>query len=141
MSDRFLSEELKQLQTMTRLFSTIFLGVSAFLLNVVIGRLIGTQREQIAVLKAFGYTSWEVGLHYAQLVLLMVSVGVLPGVALGAWMGRGMAGMYMTFYRFPYLEWSISPAIWTLSVAFALAAAALGTLGGLRRVFNLAPAE
>ncbi len=141
MSDRFLSEELKQLQTMTRLFSTIFLGVSAFLLNVVIGRLIGTQREQIAVLKAFGYTSWEVGLHYAQLVLLMVSVGVLPGVALGAWMGHGMARMYMTFYRFPYLEWSVSPAIWALAAAFVLAAAALGTVGGLRRVFNLAPAE
>jgi putative ABC transport system permease protein len=141
MSHRFLSEELTQLQTMTRLFSTIFLGVSAFLLNVVIGRLIGTQREQIAVLKAFGYTRWEVGLHYTQLVLMMVGVGVLPGVALGAWMGHGMAHLYMTFYRFPFLEWSVSPTIWALSIGFALLAAAMGTVGGLRRVFMLAPAE
>lgn len=141
MSHRFLDEELKQLNTMTRLFSGIFLGVSAFLLSVVISRLIGTQREQIAVLKAFGYSRWEVGRHYAQLVLLMVGVGVLPGVALGAWMGRGMADLYMRFYRFPFLEWSVEPVVWALAVGFAVAAAALGTAQGLLRAFRLSPAE
>lgn len=141
LSHRFLSEELNQLQTMTRLFGGIFLAVSAFLLNVVIGRLIGTQREQVALLKAFGYRSAEVALHYGQLVLLMVSVGILPGVAVGAWMGRGMAGLYATFYRFPYLEWSVQPAAWATAVGFALLAAALGTASGLVRVFALAPAE
>ena len=37
----------------------IFLGVAAFLLNVVISRLVATQREQIAALKALGYTNHE----------------------------------------------------------------------------------
>lgn len=141
MSHRFLDEELAQLETMTRLFSGIFLGVSAFLLSVVVSRLIGTQREQIAVLKAFGYSRWEVGRHYAQLVLLMVGVGVLPGVALGAWMGRGMADLYMRFYRFPFLEWSVEPVVWAMAVGFAVAAAALGTVQGLLRAFRLSPAE
>lgn len=141
LSHRFLSEELNQLETMTRLFSTIFLAVTAFLLNVVIGRLIGTQREQIAVLKAFGYRGREVALHYAGLVLLMVGVGVLPGVLLGAWMGRGMAEIYMTFYRFPFLDWTVQPRVWGLAVAFAATAAILGTVTGLRRAFKLAPAE
>lgn len=140
-SHRFLDEELKQLQVMTRLFTTIYLGVSAFLLNVVVGRLVSTQREQIAVLKAFGYTRWEVGVHYAQLVLLMVGVGVLPGLSLGAWMGRSVADIYMAFYRFPFLAWSIPPSVVALAFAFALAAATLGTLAGLRRAFALQPAE
>lgn len=140
MSHRFLSAELDQLQVMTTLFTTIFLGVAAFLLNVVVGRLVSTQREQIAVLKAFGYSRWEVGLHYAQLVLLMVNVGVLPGLALGAWFGRGMARLYMTFYSFPFLEWSLQPSVIALAFGFALAAAALGTAGGLRRAFAMAPA-
>ncbi|MBB5014260.1 FtsX-like permease family protein [Rehaibacterium terrae] len=141
MSHRFLSEELNQLQMMTRFFTVIFLGVSAFLLNVVVGRLVATQREQIAVLKAFGYSRWEVGLHYGQLVLLMVLVGVLPGVALGAWLGRGMADLYMTFFRFPFLAWSLSPSVLALAFGFAIAAAAFGTLGALRRAFALPPAE
>jgi putative ABC transport system permease protein len=141
MSHRFLDEELKQLATMTRLFTFIFLSVAAFLLNVVIGRLVGAQREQIAVLKAFGYSRWEVSRHFAQLVLLMVSVGVLPGLAVGAWMGLGLAGVYMAFYRFPYLEWTLSPMMVSLAVGFAVLAGALGTVGALRRVFRMSPAE
>lgn len=141
MSHRFLDEELKQLATMTRLFTFIFLSVAAFLLNVVIGRLVGAQREQIAVLKAFGYSRWEVSRHFAQLVLLMVSVGVLPGLAVGAWMGHGLAGVYMAFYRFPYLEWTLSPMMVSLAVGFAVLAGALGTVGALRRVFRMSPAE
>lgn len=140
LSHRFLDEELGQLQVMTTLFTTIFLGVSAFLLNVVIGRLIGTQREQIAVLKAFGYGRVELGLHYGQLALLMVGAGVLPGLALGAWLGRGLADIYVGFFRFPYLEWSLQPSMIALACGFALVAAAIGTTGSLQRVFRLAPA-
>ena len=140
MSHRFLDEELVGLRVLTQAFTAIFLAVSAFLLNVVVSRLINTQREQIAVLKAFGYTRWEVGIHYAQLVLLIVSVGVPPGLALGAWMGSGLSRLYMTYYRFPFLEWKLAPAVVTLALGFALMAALLGTLGGLLRVFALPPA-
>jgi len=141
MSHRFLDTELKQLRVMTVLFTAVYLTVVAFLLNVVVGRLISTQREQIAVLKAFGYSRWEVGLHYGQLVLLMVSSGVLPGLALGAWLGRGMARMYMDFYRFPFLDWSLRPEVVLLAFGFALAAAVLGTVGALRRAFAMPPAQ
>lgn len=140
-SHRFLSEELDQLRVMTRLFTVIFLGVSAFLLNVVVGRLIATQREQVAVLKAFGYTRWEVAWHYAQLVLLMVGVGIVPGLALGAWMGHGLAQVYMDFYRFPYLLWTLHLDVMAMAVLFSLGAAALGAAGALLRAMRLAPAE
>jgi len=43
---------------------TIFLSVAAFLLNVVPARLVGTHREQIAALKAFGDTKTPIGPHY-----------------------------------------------------------------------------
>ena len=36
-------------------------------------RLISTQREQIAALKAFGYTQREIGWHYLKLALLIVA--------------------------------------------------------------------
>jgi putative ABC transport system permease protein len=141
MSHRFLDEELGQLQVMTRLFSIIFLAVSAFLLNVVVGRLIATQREQIAVLKAFGYTRFEVARHYALLVLLMVSVGILPGLVIGAWLGRGLANLYMVFYSFPFLQWSLDPGVIAMGVLFALGAALIGTAAALNRVMRLKPAE
>lgn len=140
-SHRYLDEELRQLQVMTRLFSSIFLAVAAFLLNVVVGRLVDTQRAQVAVLEAFGYSRREVALHYFQLVLLLVATGLLPGIAFGAWMGREIAGVYMRFFRFPFLHWSLPPSVLALAVGFALAVAVLGTLGGLRRAWRLTPAQ
>ena len=74
-SNRFLTEELKQLRTMATIFPAIFLGVAAFLLNVVLSRLIALQREQIAILKAFGYSYLAIGAHYVKLVLLMALLG------------------------------------------------------------------
>lgn len=141
MSHRFLSDELRQLETMARLFSLIFLAVTAFLVNVVVGRLIASQREQIALLKAFGYTRIEIARHYFQLALALVGLGVLPGLALGAWSGRAMAGIYQTFFRFPFLDWQLSPALILLALAFALLAAVLGSAAALARAYRLAPAE
>ncbi|MFT7223555.1 MAG: putative ABC transport system permease protein, partial [Cellvibrionaceae bacterium] len=87
-SHRFLNEEFKQLKQMSTIFSSIFLGVAAFLLNVVIKRLIDTQREQIAVLKAFGYRNREVAFHYIAYVLCIVSIGLCLGAGAGIWLGK-----------------------------------------------------
>lgn len=141
MSWQLLDEELAQLGTMSRMFTAIFLGVAAFLLNVVMGRLIGSQREQIALLKAFGYGRRQVAAHYGQLALLVAGVGVLPGLALGAWAGRAIADLYRDYYSFPFLEWSLHPSLVLAAVAFAAGAAAIGTFSGLRRAFALPPAE
>ncbi len=53
LSNRFLSDEIKQLRTSATWVPTIFLTIAAFLLHIVLSRTIGTQRDRIAVLKAF----------------------------------------------------------------------------------------
>ncbi len=62
----YLRNELKGLQSMGAFIPMIFLGVAAFLLNVVLSRIVSVQREQIAVIKALGYGNATIGLHYAQ---------------------------------------------------------------------------
>ncbi len=140
-SNRFLSEELKQLQTTATVFPAIFLGVAAFLLNVVVTRLIATQREQIAILKAFGYTHASVGWHYIKLVMAITLLGVAGGVALGVWFGHGLSGVYMDLYRFPYLEYVLQAKIVLIALAVTGGAALGGTLLTVGRAMRLAPAE
>lgn len=140
-SHQFLSEEFKQLEQMGRTFSVIFLGVSAFLLNMVMNRLVGTQREQIATLKAFGYSSAAVGLHYAKLVIAIVLLGIAAGVAAGVWLGQGLSQLYMEYYRFPYLHYQLRPAIVLGATLVTSAAALLGTLFAVRRAVRLPPAQ
>ena len=80
MSHATLSSEIAQQQVMGTVLPGIFLAVSAFLLNVAMGRQIATQREQVAALKALGYDNTSIGLHYLKLVLLGVALGVKIGV-------------------------------------------------------------
>jgi putative ABC transport system permease protein len=141
LSHRYLEIELAQLRTMATVFPTIFLGVAAFLLNVVLTRLIGTQRDQIAILKAFGYGNREVGWHYTQLVLLIIALGLFLGIAVGVWLGQWLAELYRTFFRFPYLEYQVTPRVIVIGVAVTVAAGLGGTLSAVRRAVRLPPAE
>jgi putative ABC transport system permease protein len=49
---------------------------------------VATQRDEIAVLKAFGYTNLEVGRHFLRFALAAVIAGSLVGTAVGVWFGR-----------------------------------------------------
>ncbi len=141
LSNRFLSEELKQLQTTATVFPSIFLGVAAFLLNVVLTRLIATQREQIAILKAFGYANLAIGWHYLKLVMAIALIGVLAGVGFGVWSGQALANVYMDFYRFPYLDYVLEPGVIAIALGVAGLVALSGTLMAVTRAARLPPAE
>jgi putative ABC transport system permease protein len=141
LSNRFLSEELKQQKTIATVFPVIFFGVAAFLLNVVISRLISLEREQIAGLKAFGYSDFAVGLHYTKLVLMIVSVGVLGGIGAGVWMGKGMSHIYMEFYSLPFMIYTLKPQVIISAAVISIAVAILGTLYAVRSAARLPPAQ
>jgi putative ABC transport system permease protein len=140
-SHRYLSEEFRQLQQMATLFPIIFVGVAAFLLNVVISRLIATQREQVAILKAFGYTNTGIVIHYLKLVMWIVVFGVAGGIAAGAWLGRGLSNMYMDYYRFPFLLYELRPGVALTAGLVSAAAAVLGTVYSVIRAALQPPAE
>jgi putative ABC transport system permease protein len=140
-SHRRVSDELTQFRAMASIPPFIFLSVTAFLLHVVISRLVQTQREQIAVLKAFGYTRGEIGAHYLKLVLGMVVVGVALGVAAGAWLGENLARLYARYFRFPDLAFQLDPGVVILAIIIAAGASLLGVMTALQRAMRLPPAE
>ncbi len=140
-SHKFLNEEFRQLRQTAGLFSAIFLAVTAFLLNVVIGRLINTQREQIAILKAFGYGNVPIAWHYVQMVLVIVALGVMAGTGLGAWLGGGLSEIYMDYYRFPFLRYQVNGGTVLVAILVTGVAAVAGTLGAVREAARLPPAE
>lgn len=141
MSHRTLSSEISQQRVMGTVLPSIFLAVAAFLLNVVLGRQIATQREQIAALKALGYDNRAIGLHYLKLVLLIVALGVILGLALGAVMGKLFVGLYSDSFRFPDMRFRLRPDLVLIAVGVALSAAVMATVNAIRATVLLAPAE
>jgi putative ABC transport system permease protein len=140
-SHRYLSEEFRQLRTMARLFPAVFLSVSAFVLYVVLGRLVASQREQIGTLKAFGYRPAEILRHYFGFALLIGSIGALLGVALGLALGQQIADLYRDFYRLPYLDFRVPAAVIVLAFAVSIGAALVGAVVPVLRATRLPPAE
>lgn len=138
---RALADEFNQLATNATIFPVFFLVVAAFLLDVVLSRLVATQREEIAALKAFGYTDREVGAHYLAFALGAVAVGAATGVPAGVWMGRRFTMMYADYFRFPalrsYIEWTGAALGVGITGGFAL----LGAFGAVRRATRMPPAE
>ncbi len=140
-SNRFLEDEIAQQRGMATTVPAIFLAVAAFLLNMVLGRLVTAQREQIATLKALGYADRALAAHYLAMVGAIVLAGAGAGVVLGSWLGAAMTAQYTQFFRFPVLGFAVSPLTPVVATAVALLAGAVGAVSALRRVLRLAPAE
>jgi putative ABC transport system permease protein len=140
LSHRFLSEEFKQLRTTATILPIIFLGVAAFLLNVVLSRLIRIQRQEIAIMKAFGYSNFDVGIHYLKQVMVIVILGFILGLLLGIWTGRGLGNLYMEFFRFPYLLYKIPVYVIVTAFLVTAGAAVSGTLHAVSVATLLPPA-
>ena len=141
MSHLILNSEIKEQRVLGTVLPSIFLAVAGFLLNVVLSRQIATQREQIAALKALGYDNRAIGLHYLQLVMVIVVLGLLMGLALGTLLGHWFVGIYAEVFRFPELYYRVRPALVLAAVGVALLAAVLATWHAIQATVRLAPAE
>jgi putative ABC transport system permease protein len=137
----FLDNELSQLQGVGLILPIVFLIVAAFLLNVVLTRIVSVQREQIAALKALGYRNTEIAWHYTKLSLAIGAAGAIIGTVGGSVLGSGMTSIYNDLFRFPTLRYRLPPAVVTGGVAVSFAAAILGALNAVRRAAALPPAE
>ena len=140
-SNRFLSDELGEIEVSATYIPAIFLSVSAFLLYTLLSRLVSIERSQIALLKSFGYSSARVGVHFLEFALLVVGIGLLLGTAMGVMFGSGLIGLYRLYFHFPSLPYQVPVAVLLWATVIALGAAASGSLTAVWRAIRLPPAE
>lgn len=140
-SYRYVQEELSQLQGFASKLPALFLAVAAFLVNLVLGRLVGAQREQIAALKALGYDDAEIGWHYGKLGGIIVLGGALLGLLLSWAIGESMIEQYRAFYRFPELTFRLDAASALGGLGAGAGTAGIGAAAAVWRVMQLPPAE
>ena len=140
-SHAMLDNEIREQTTLGTLLPSIFLAVAAFLIHVVVARLIATQREQVAALKALGYSNRSIALHYLKLVAPIVLLGYLLGLLLGQWMGRLITGLYAEVFHFPTFAHRVAPGLMLISLAVLLVTLLLGTLTAIAATVRLSPAE
>ncbi len=141
MSHMILNSEIKEQRVLGTVLPGIFLAVAGFLLNVVVSRQLATQREQIAALKALGYSNRAIGVHYLQFVMFIVSLGLLIGVALGIVIGHWFVGIYAEAFRFPVLDYRLRWDLVLTASAVTISAGLLAAFNAIRATVRLTPAE
>lgn len=139
-SHAFLQNELTQLAAMERVLPPIFLIISAFLVNMVLGRLIALERRQIGLLKAIGYSRLQIGAHYLKLGAGIGVLGVALGWVFGAWVGQLMTALYAEFFRFPFLLYEPGYSAFLISGLAGMATTLLGALRAVWASVRLPPA-
>lgn len=141
LSHAFLDGELQQLGVMARYLPPVFLIVAAFLVNMVLGRLIALERAQIGLLKALGYGRGEIARHYLKLALLIGVTGIALGWGFGWWIAEAMIGLYGDFYRFPFVLRDFGGQALVISAALGMATVMLGGMRAVWSSLGLPPAE
>jgi putative ABC transport system permease protein len=139
-SHAFLDSELQSLRAMATIVPPIFLFVSAFLVNMILSRLITLEREQVGLLKAVGYSNFSIGWHYAKLVIVIAFVGLIIGSGAGWWLGRGLTRLYAQFYSFPFLIFRQSVDLYFLAGGVSVASALAGAAKAIWQTASLPPA-
>ena len=140
-SNYIVVEEMGQLRAWATVVPLIFLSVSAFLVNVVLSRLVSLQQPEIATLKAVGYSDGDIGLHFLKLVSVFVLLGALLGLGLGAVLGRGLTELYIDVFHFPLFSYRVSATVMLVGTAVSLVSAGAGAAAAVRQVVRLTPAE
>ena len=135
------SDEIRVLQTIAIGFPVMFLSVAAFMTNAVLSRLLTLQREQIAILKAFGFTNRQIVWHYLKFAFVMVAGGTVLGAAGGVVLGHRLVAMYHLFFRFPELHFRFDRSAVALAVVVGVGSALAGVFSAVRRAAKLPPAE
>jgi len=136
-----LNDELRVLHSLSFIYPLVFLSVAAFMVNAVLARIVRLQREQIAQMKALGYSSRQVGVHYLKFVLVIGILGTLIGGIAGRMLGGGLVNLYTEFFRFPSLEFQMDYSALGLALVISLGASVLGVLTVVWQAVKLPPAE
>ena len=139
-SNAFLNAEINQLEVLSYVLPPVFLGISVFLVNMVIGRIVQLERSEIGLMKAIGYSDLEICIHYLMLASLIALVGIIIGLLAGSWLARAMAQLYAPYFDIPFLVYSIQTSVYAGSILVALAATSLGALRSAIRAARLSPA-
>lgn len=140
-SNAALQSDVTGFQQLSFLFPLLFLVVAGMAAFVLLNRLVRIERPQIGMMVANGMGARTVRRHYTSHAAVAVLLGAVPGVILGALLGRWISGVYTDFVDVPITVIRFSPATVAWSIGFCVVVVLVA--GGLpaRAAARIVPAE
>ncbi|WP_240839794.1 FtsX-like permease family protein [Acidaminobacter sp. JC074] len=141
LSNRMVHEEMRGLEQSSSTVPVIFLGVAAFIMGVMISRMVKGDRLAIGILKSMGYSNSDVILHYTKLSVVVGLLGGSLGVILGYLLSMQFTQIYIDFFSIPTLRFVFRPELILLSAILVSIFSVAAGLWGSRKSMKISPAE
>lgn len=141
LSNAVLQGELDGLKSASLYLPLIFLFIAAAIQFVMVGRMIKSQRLQIGVMKALGYNSRQLMLHYSAYSLVIALSGALLGTMMGLLLATVISRAYAQFFNLPAAISGVNFKAILYGLALSLSVGAAAGLTASRGVAAISPAE
>jgi putative ABC transport system permease protein len=140
-SNTLLEMDLRSFHDFALFFPILFFSIAAFSIYMILSRLVRTQRPIIGLMRAVGYSSRRVLLHYMSFALVVGLVGVVFGSLLG-WAATGVVSkLYSIQMKIPFVKYGIYPQVFLYGFLMAMAFCAISGIVPARRSAKVQPTE
>ncbi len=136
-----LQEEVEQNRAMADFMPGLVLVISSLSLFIALSRLVQSQRGEIGLMKALGYTDVQVLGHYLAFSLIIAVGGSILGILLGIWAAVGIADLYVTLLGIPLLTTHVYPLVLLNAVLMSSIACVLAGIVPAWAAVRIPPAK
>jgi putative ABC transport system permease protein len=123
-----LHAEIQQNKTFAQTMPFLIMLVSASSLFITMSRLVRSQRGEIGLAKALGYSDGRILRHYLLFTLIIAAAGTAIGFGLGQLGAWWMGDLYVDLLNIPFLENHVYPSVVATAVALSVSFCVIGGL-------------
>jgi len=127
-SNRLLKQDLDSFASLAFLFPLLFLSMASLTIYVLMNRMVESQRMQIGIMRAIGYSRLAVLRHYLGFGLIVGIIGSVLGAILGNFIANGYTSLYVDQLNLPY---TVTTTHWDIIITGIIIGTAVPLLAGL----------
>ncbi len=132
--------ELEGIKSQASAMPTMFLGMVIIILYLTLKRVIEQERMEIGMLKAFGYTDYQILNHYLIYGVLTGLFGGIFGFIMANSMSASLMELYSEYYLVP-MSSNFSFMPYFTGFILAISCGVAGSFFGVRKVLKLTPVD
>lgn len=140
-SYKLLKLDLEQFRVLAVFFPFLFLSIASLSIYNLLSRMVISQRWQIGIMRAMGYSKAAVLQHYISFAILIGFFGSVLGTFLGYLMAGWITGIYATVVSVPFTIVALRYDIMAVGIVMALVISVSAGWIPARAASRLTPAE
>jgi len=141
LSNAVLQSKLDGIRSMAVFMPVIFLAMAAMIQFIILRRMVKSQRTQVGVMKALGYSDYQIMRHYTVYALTVSVLGALLGSGLGVLAAGGISGIFAMYFNLPGGLKGFDLNTLVYAILLSLGIGIVAGLAGSRGVLQIQPAE